>query len=332
VKTILITAIGGDIAQCIASIVREEFPQWRILGCDTHDRHGAELLVDRCFVAPKASSIDYGNWIESLVVSERVDLCIPMSEAELGYFVERGSNEIATARLVMANAKAIEVGSDKLVTARFLLSVGCPAPWTIPVEECRASTPFPCIFKPRRGAGSRGVFVCNSAEEALFFSSRFPAAVLQELLLPEDREVTCAIYRTGDGRIAVLQLMRKLVGGFTGWARVIDDPEIGRQCEQLAESLNLCGSINAQLRITDDGPRIFEINARFSSTVLLRHRMGFRDVVWSVREMLGEAIQLDSPLLGMTAVRTQGAALLMADCKITEGVMKSRTNIVESPC
>ncbi len=309
-KTVLVTAIAGDIAQAIALIVRETLPDCRILGVDVHDRHGGGLLVDEWYLAPPASSPDYGPWIEALVRRESIDACVPMSEAELRHFAATGLKEVAGARLVMPNAKAIEVGSDKLATARFLESIGCPAPWTISADECRPSTPFPCVFKPRRSAGSKGVFVCKSAEEARFFAERYPEAVLQELLLPEDREVTCAIYRTKDGRTAILQLLRTLVGGFTGWAKVIDDPDVRSQCERLAESLDLRGPINAQLRLTDRGPRIFEINPRFSSTVLMRHRMGYRDVAWALKEMIGEPFDVSIPPVNTVAVRTQGASLL----------------------
>lgn len=309
-KSLLITAIAGDIAQSIALIVRETFPEWRILGTDIHERHGAELYVDRWFQAPPASSLDFKNWLEDLIRREKIDVCLPMSEAELLFFAQTDIKNVAGAKLVMPSAQTIIVGTDKLSTARFLASSGCPTPWTMPVHECHPSVPFPCIFKPRRSAGSKGVFVCHNEKEAQFFGELYPLGILQELLLPEDQEVTCAIYKALDGRIAILQLLRKLVGGLTGWARVIDNPEIRSQCELLANSLDLRGSINVQLRITQQGPRIFEINPRFSSTVLIRHHMGFQDVVWTLRELLGEPIKLVSPSVGVTAVRTQGAEIL----------------------
>ena len=52
-KTFLITAIAGDIAQSIALILRNTFPECRILGMDIHERHGAQLCVDQWFVAPR---------------------------------------------------------------------------------------------------------------------------------------------------------------------------------------------------------------------------------------------------------------------------------------
>jgi len=309
-KTVLITAIAGDIAQSIALIIREAYPYCRILGMDIHERHGAALYVDRCFVAPRVSSPGYRIWLEGLIQREGIDACVPGSEPELRFFAAAGLTGIAGARLVMPNAQAILIGMDKLSTVRFLAAAGCPVPWTIPAGEAEVGTPFPCIFKPRRSAGSIGVHICRSLEEARFHGGQSPDAVLQELLLPDDQEVTCALYRAVDGRIAVLQLLRKLGGGVTGWAKVIDDHAARAQCEIVAKALDLRGSINVQLRLTPHGPRIFEINPRFSSTVLIRDKMGFRDVVWAIDEMLGREVKFSFPQVGSIAVRTHGAAVL----------------------
>lgn len=79
-------------------------------------------------------------------------------------------------------------------------------------------------------------------------------------------------------------------------------------CMRIAEGLNLHGSMNVQLRLTDKGPRVFEINPRFSSTVLMRHRLGFSDVIWAIEEAEGKDI--DFPIIPMNTVmvRVQAAA------------------------
>lgn len=67
--------------------------------------------------------------------------------------------------------------------------------------------------------------------------------------------------------------------------------------------------MNVQLRLTDHGPRVFEINPRFSSTVLMRHRLGFSDVLWAIDEAQGKT--LTYPLIPDkgTMVRVQAAAV-----------------------
>ena len=59
----------------------------------------------------------------------------------------------------------------------------------------------------------------------------------------------------------------------------------------LAVKINLEGSINVQLRLTEKGPVVFEINPRFSSTVLFRHMFGFKDLEWSIQDKLNIEIE-----------------------------------------
>ena len=311
-KTIILTAIGGDIGQGVASIIREHFPDWRILGADMGDRHGGGLVVDKLFKAPAARDPAYLAWLSTTLASEKVDFCLPLSEAELDFFTANRLDAVDGVPLIAPGFKAVEVGGDKLETSRFIASLGLPGPWTATPEEMGGQYRLPAIYKPRRGAGSKAVFICNTAEEASFYSRYYPGGVFQEVLMPAEREVTCAVYRTREGKTGVLQLLRTLVGGFTGWAQVIDDPAIADQCRHIAEALDLRGSINVQLRLTESGPRIFEINARFSSTAVLRDKMGFKDVVWTLQEQLGMPVTLTAPPVGVTGVRVQGAAILHA--------------------
>lgn len=308
--TLLITAIGGDIAQGVAKIVRSVRPDWRIIGVDIHDQHGGALFADVVEVVPPASDPDYLPRMEQMVARHGVAYCLPMSEAELAFVLHAGLEAFRGAPLVAVNKRAVEIGLDKLATARFLVEAGCPAPWTVPAEEGVEPPAYPCIFKPRRSAGSKDVFICRDREDAAYLVHRYSNAVFQELLEPASREITCAIYRTWDGRTAVLPMLRKLVGGFTGWAKVVDVPEAVAQCIRIAETLDLHGPINAQLRLTDAGPRIFEINPRLSSTVLIRHLLGFTDVAWLLDELEGSPVVFPPLPIGATAVRVQGAAFV----------------------
>lgn len=307
---LLITAIGGDIAQAAATIVREACPDWTLFGTDQETRHGGARYVDQLFVAPSAREAGYQTWLEQFVRTHQIDYCLPMSEAELVVLARRGDSRVGQAQLLWAGAKMVLIGCDKLATAEFIRSIGLPVPWTLAATGDVAPPTFPCIFKLRYSAGSKAVFLCNSIEEVTFFRQRFPEAVLQEHLPDASREVTCAVYRTASGATHVLQLLRRLAGGFTSWSQVIDVPEITAQCRAIAEAVDLRGAINVQLRLTDDGPRIFEINPRLSSTALMRHLVGFTDVRWMIEEALSRPIVLNPAPVGAIVVRTQGAALL----------------------
>lgn len=307
-KVVLITGIGGDISQGVATILRECRPDLRLIGIDVHSQHGGHKFVDYFTTVPGANEPGYLDAVRSIALQHSVDIVIPMSEPELA--ATRPFKELApNARWIVAGTRVVDTGLDKQETARVLAQLGLPVPWTIPVGE-GSPVSFPCIFKSRFGSGSRAVHVVRNDEDGQYLSRRFPDAIFQEMLEPADREVTCAVFRTLDGRVATLQMLRRLTGGFTGWAKVIDDAETERMCSRIAEGLELIGPMNVQLRLTDRGPRVFEINPRFSSTVLMRHRLGFSDVLWAVAQAEGKPIDFPPPMIDTVVVRTQGALVL----------------------
>jgi carbamoyl-phosphate synthase large subunit len=299
-NTLLITGIGGDIAQSIATILAESRSEYRLIGTDINNRNAANYFVNEFFQVPSASSLEYIDSLKALIKDYDVDIVIPTTEQELEAFhpllQELGDSCIS------AGLKVIDIGIDKLKTINFIASLDISVPWTIKAEGFIPKD-FPCIFKPQKSSGSKNIFIVEDKEEALFFTKKFPGSVFQELLKPDNQEVTCAIYRTKDGRIAVLQLLRELSGDATGWAEVVYDKQVHEMCEKVAIGFNLQGSINIQLRITSNGPKIFEINPRFSSTVLMRHRLGFCDLLWSLDESQGLTVDFPNIACGRKIVR-----------------------------
>jgi carbamoyl-phosphate synthase large subunit len=83
-----------------------------------------------------------------------------------------------------------------------------------------------------------------------------------------------------------------LMGGFSGYGTREENSKISQLLHQIAILLDLRGSINVQLKLVHGIPVIFEINPRFSSTVLFRHMMGYEDVIWSIQDKLN--MPLDS--------------------------------------
>lgn len=306
-KKVLITGIGGDIAQGVATILRECRPEFRLVGVDLHAQHGGHLLVDAFETVPAAADPQYTAALGAVMEKHAVDIVIPMSEPELGALYARGDLP-SGAVWVTAGSRVVAAGLDKYATVHALRGLGLPVPWTVPVGES-APLGYPCILKSRYGSGSRAVFKLFDEEDASYFSKRYPDAVYQELLEPAEREVTCAVYRNRDGDVRSLLMLRRLTGGFTGWATVIKDEETENMCRRIAEGLDLRGSMNVQLRLTEHGPRVFEINPRFSSTVLMRHRFGFSDVLWALDEAEGKTVAYPPIPDAGTMVRVQAAAV-----------------------
>ncbi len=286
-NNVLISGAGGDVGIGAIQIIREYQPDAKIIGLDVNSENAAPLLCDEFVQAPLANSSQYFPFLRDTFNTFAPDFFIPTSDSEIVTLCNQGIQEFP--HTLLPNSTAVHVFKDKLTTFDYLKSIELPAPWTIPLAQFQGSDQ-PVIVKPRIGRGSQGVFCIDSVDD-LPGNLNYADFVAQELLKPAEAEVTAAVYRSREGEIRILQLRRKLVGGSTSWCEVIFDHEADRQIRLLAEELDLWGPINVQFMLTQDGPRIFEVNARLSSTILIRHTMGFTDLVWWMKEMQEKDIQ-----------------------------------------
>ena len=145
---------------------------------------------------------------------------------------------------------------DKHQTLSYLKNKGIDVPKNGIVGETFPNF-FPVIIKPRYGQGSKGVRIVYKEEELQPSLKDF---VWQELLLPEDQEFTCPVYKFGKSGIRSLILKRKMMNGMTLSGTVVKNKEIENYIEKISNKMELEGSINIQLRMTKNGPILFEIN------------------------------------------------------------------------
>ena len=283
---VLVTGVAGDIGNGIGRILKGADFVERLIGCDIHGEHMGGCIFDGCEIVPKASSPDYIDALRALTKKAGLDAIVVTSEHELRFFSGlAGKGLINDLPLVMANQGSMEIGFDKLKAAEYVAGLGFPVPWTKPVAQ-DVPVSYPCVLKSRFGAGNQGVYIVKDGKLANAYQTLFPDYVWQEYLPDDDKEYTCGVYGCADGEVRVIIFRRRLVSGVTGYAELVQDEEIESLCVAVANALNLRGSINIQLRLTVRGPMIFEINPRFSSTVVFRHKMGFTDLLWSLQEQI----------------------------------------------
>ena len=109
--------------------------------------------------------------------------------------------------------------------------------------------------------------------------------IWQELLADDDQEFTCAAYSPDKIEKQILIIKRTLDGGVTGSGEIVDNSEILEYISSIMDAFQLKGVMNVQLRLTKDGPVLFEINPRLSSTVVFRDKLGFTDLKWWINDL-----------------------------------------------
>jgi len=280
---VLVSGIGGDIGFGIARVLKEWGIFSHLHGIDIHSDHSGSFILDECTVAPRANEDHYISWLSNYIYENQIDVFIPTSEAEISVLALAGVDKISGAMIILNRNFTVQKSLDKYECLSYLASCGIQVPdhglvgYDIPSS-------YPVIVKPRSGQGSKGITLIRTAEE---LENSQPGFVWQRYLSPDDQEYTCPVYCSTTTGTHALIIRRKLVGGLTGSGIVVDNSEIEKYVRQIAESVQLDGAINIQLRLTESGPLLFEINPRLSSTVVFRDKMGFMDVRWWLSDKLG---------------------------------------------
>lgn len=283
----MVTGCGGDIGQSIGKILKSENLFKLVIGCDIHEQHAGKFIFDHSVIVKPCNSDEYLRELTKVVQKFNIDIILPSSEPELRWLNDNKiADQLLGRILITANPRSLDVGFDKYITAKFLKENQLPFPVTNIVSEINFPI-LPLIVKSRKSSGGKSLFFVSELEEFMFIKRKYPDYIAQEVLENDDEEYTCGLFRDMKKRTRTLVFRRKLTGGFSGFGTVVHNAVIEDLLFKIADFLDLRGSINVQLRLSAKGPVVFEINPRFSSTVMFRHMMGFKDVIWSIEDRLG---------------------------------------------
>lgn len=276
---VLLTGCAGDIGRSISKILKENSVY--IIGIDIDPSYPHSLYVDEIKTAPRVTETSYLEFIAKLVSMNSIDCIIPTTEKEMEFFLEKDIDTICGVPIVMANHEILKIGLDKKETFITLASKGIAIPQTYYSVDGLSTEKLPLICKGRHSSGSKEIMLLNTEDDFKLFTED---KILQEILVPKNEEYTCAIYVGKDVRTLVMK--RELQAGRTIKGEVVKNEEIDHYLSEIVQALSIRGSINVQLILTNSGPKLFEINPRFSSTVYFRHLLGFKDLEWSIKDTL----------------------------------------------
>ena len=309
---VLVTAIGGEISQSVIKCLKNSKYRPYLVGCDCNPYAGGRGDVDMFFQAPLVSQIqEYKNFLKDIILTQQVQYVFPVSYQEIQFFhTYRGEFQENPASFVAQNAELVETFLDKFKTGLFFESIGFPFPQTWLSEEYQNQLDFPLVLKKRWGSGGRDFFVIQDSEELRFLLTRKENMIIQEYLPGEDNEFTAGLFSDGRTKQTITFKRQLAPGGFSQQVELVEDERIISFPQKLAETLDFCGSLNVQFRLTEKGCIPFEVNPRFSSTVYFRHLFGFKDVEWSLDLCEGQSIVYSGPFRKGVGVRTFGEIIL----------------------
>ncbi|MGX4608035.1 ATP-grasp domain-containing protein [Priestia sp. JNUCC 25] len=231
------------------------------------------------------------------------------------------------------NPEAASIARNKAETRRVSAKKGVPAPkfWAIndleEIPQIINEISFPCVVKPADETSSTDVIRCLNKEEVFTHieniknkqqntrgQRRSKEVLIEEYLIGHEVSVETI---TCNNHTYVLGVTDKLLSGnnhFVELGHIFPSclpQETVNKCHEVAiEALEAIGFdfgiAHVELKVTKDGPKLIEINARPAGDKipdLVEHSLGFSSLKELVRMGLGEEAQISA------LVPKQGAAI-----------------------
>ncbi len=277
-QAILVTGVGGNVGQGVLRILRTLDLPFRLVGTNTSLPCGGTHLCDALHKTPFATAPEFLEFMRDLCQRERVALILPCTDYEAYYLADAPGLPPA----VTSPPATQRAFLDKLETWQLCVAAGVPFARSFLPSAYPGGFPA-TLVKPREGRGSRGIHV-DPADPRGFDDS----FVVQERIIGP--EITVAFYVTRAGRThGFIALERELGAGATMLCTVTHawDAVLAPLIATFVAAFGVRGSCNIQAIVRANGEIVpFEVNGRISGTASIRHRLGFRDVEYAVREHL----------------------------------------------
>ncbi|WP_338425821.1 ATP-grasp domain-containing protein [Sphingopyxis kveilinensis] len=291
--TMMISSAGrrGELLQCFRASAAELGISLTILACDLEPEWSAACqLANRSFAVPRADSADYVPALLSLCSAHGVDLLVPTIDTELLALSESLDRFRAEGIWVSVGEPSfVRMARDKMATAQALGAINIATPATFPLAVVRndpARHSWPMIVKPNHGSASRLISIATSADD-------LPAAeseplIVQQLLSGPEYTINMFFDRNGKVRTVIPHRRVRTRAGEVEKGVTERHRELCRIGWELGSSLEgVRGVICFQAIVTDDGPFVFEINARFGGGYPLAHAAGAPFARWLLEETAG---------------------------------------------
>lgn len=302
-KTILVTGIGGLTPRSITGIIRENHPDYKIIGCDIDKKAVGFFmkgLLDEYYICPRCTSPEYFPWIEKLVIEKQIDYAFVQPESEIvewgDYYDKNGRFPCPVfmgSKLLSASLKDKSIMADLLEGTEFI-------PKTIKVtqenpcyEKVEKEIGFPCWIRATEGTGGLGSLRLDdlsSYKSWLFINSSIPEFTVSEFLtgrhLANEMLYYNGEYVKGAALECVEYVMANIapshVTGNTHFGRFLNEDRINEFCDKCIKYLEkklgvpAHGILSFDLKEDSNGNmKVTEVNIRHMAYAGVMAHVGF---------------------------------------------------------
>lgn len=328
IYNVAISCVGSGIGQSVINSIRLSKMPIKTFGFDVSPMAFGLYDCDVFLPIPPVSHKDYISIIIAICLTHKIDLIVPCIDEEVQLFSKHISAFTkAGVKVLVAEESLVAICRDKALMSSVLnpivpIFVASYDKRTFSIALNNGDVYFPVIAKPRSGSASKGVLIINNEEDLKGITDQM---IIQELAIPHKNDPDYTFFKQQLGKncnpqvseISVqvvadeqgnlkgqMMSLNKLKNGVPIEIFPYENESIEQQVSQLypfLKELGWKGPLNLQGRLTDNGFKIFEMNARFTGISGLRACMGFNEVAVCIQEWLG--IKSDSNSLDLNRNR-----------------------------
>ena len=294
---VLITGVGSLLGQGILKSIKDSSLDCHVTGADYFPSAVGLYWVDKGYILPDIlkPEIEESEWVAALINvinQEKITIVLPGIDFEIPILARNKSTieKQTGVLLVVSSERIVTVGNDKWETVKYLKANKFNYPQScLPktVNTYLKTHSFPLIIKPRFGHTSENVFLVTNKSQLNQAIQSCPKPIIQEYLGDPTQEYTCGVTYIDHEILTLISLRRILKNGNTQQAFCEKTDEIDACIRKLTLELKPYGPLNFQLRLTERGPVVFEINPRFSGTTPIRALFGVNEVEAVVKKLTG---------------------------------------------
>ena len=312
-KTVLVTGIGGLTPRSITKTIRENHPNYRIIGCDVNEKAVGffmDGLLDEYYVCPRCDSDHYFSWIENLVRLKNIDYAFVQPEKEIvewgEYFEKNGKYPCPVfmgSKLLSKSLMNKSVMADLLKGTKFI-------PKTIKVtqknprfKDVEREIGFPCWIRATEGTGGLGSLRLNdlsSYKSWLFINEDISEFTVSEFLTGRHLANQMLYYNGEYVKGAALECVEYVmanvapsrVTGNTHFGRFLNDDSINMFCDECVKYLenklgiSAHGILSFDLKEDKNGNlKVTEVNIRHMAYTGVMAKVGFDLIEDTIRIM-----------------------------------------------
>lgn len=323
-KTILITSVGSLVGQNVLDSLENRRDNIKIIGINSVAEVANNFRCDKSYLVSETEKVHaYTDELTSIIDQEQPDLVIPGRDDEVVILAQLARNKPEyRVRLLTGSERFARCMDDKVKSYEFSLKYELPFAPTIqsgiPASKNEAQNlidkyGFPLIAKPKKGNGSRGIWVVlnkmqldkiaqepDFAIQPLFAQSAnlkldtsFGLPLFWEI--PETRLFASQVLIRRNGEIdSIFGFISKMVNGKCERMDRCENTELLSIVKKFAEAAvaeGWRGPFNVQLKEDPShGFQVIEMNGRFSGGTSGRYHFGFDEVGMVLEDWIGEGV------------------------------------------